>query len=220
MKILLVEDEEALTKQIREALESEGFTLDVANNGEDGQFLGETENYDAIILDLGLPIVDGVAVLRAWRLEDVSTPVLILTARGGWRDRVEGLNAGGDDYLGKPFHVEELVARLRALIRRSAGQSQPVLKTKNVELDTRTGKVHCAGVIMSFTANELKLLTTLMLRPDQVHTKAELAEQIYGYYEERDSNTIEVFVARIRRKLGSEFIRTIRGRGYGIGLGD
>lgn len=216
MRILVVEDEVALSNQIEQALRRENHTVDIADNGEDGQFFGETETYDAIVLDLGLPVIDGVAVLRAWRAAGILTPVLILTARSGWRDRVEGLNAGGDDYLGKPFHMEELVARLNALIRRSAGRGEAVLRIGEVELDTRTGRVRRAGNPVDLTAHELKLLTALMMRPDEVHSKTVLAEGIYGYYEERDSNTVEVFVARLRRKLGVDFIATVRGRGYAL----
>lgn len=214
MKILIVEDEEGLAGQIERELVSEGFTVDLARDGEDGWFLGANERYHAIVLDLGLPLKDGVSVLRDWRAENVATPVLILTARGSWQDRVDGLNAGGDDYLAKPFHMEELVARLRALIRRSAGVATTQLKHGDVSLNLQTGKVYCADEPVSLTAHELKLLTTLMLRPDVVHGKAALSESIYGYHDERDSNTLEVFVARLRQKVGSKFIRTVRGRGY------
>ncbi len=214
MKILVVEDEDALARQIETELSSEGFTVDRASDGEDGWFLGANERYDAIILDLGLPLKDGVSILREWRAENVTTPVLILTARGSWQDRVDGLNAGGDDYLAKPFHMEELVARLRALIRRSAGLASTELKHAEVTLNLQSGRVYCGDTPVSLTANELKLLTTLMLRPDIVHGKTTLAESIYGYHDERDSNTLEVFIARLRQKVGSKFIRTVRGRGY------
>ncbi|MEM7429575.1 MAG: response regulator transcription factor [Pseudomonadota bacterium] len=216
MKILVVEDEAALSKQIETELSNEGFTVDCAGDGEDGWFLGANERYDAIVLDLGLPLKDGVSILRDWRAEDVATPVLILTARGSWQDRVDGLNAGGDDYLAKPFHMEELVARLRALIRRSAGVASTQLRHGDVSLNLQTGRVYCGEAPVSLTANELKLLTTLMLRPDVVHGKTVLAESIYGYHDERDSNTLEVFIARLRQKVGSRFIRTVRGRGYTI----
>lgn len=216
MKVLLVEDEAPLARQIEEELIREGFTVDLAANGEDGYFLGANEHYDAIVLDLGLPVRDGVSVLKEWREEGLSTPVLILTARGSWQDRVDGLNAGGDDYLVKPFRLEELVARLRALIRRSAGVSAPTLSHGDIALDPRSGKVYKAEQQVTLTAKELKLLNILMLRPGQVHSKSTLSESIYGYFEERDSNTVEVFVARLRQKLGSSLIRTIRGRGYTI----
>ena len=193
--------------------------MDLAANGEDGHHLGATESYDAIVLDLGLPIVDGVTVLRDWRGADMKTPVLILTARGGWQDRVDGLNAGGDDYLAKPFHMEELIARLRALIRRSSGIAQTVLRAGDVELNTVTKTVSLAGRAVQLTANEYKLLAAMMMRPEQIHRKTDLAEMVYGLFEDRDSNTIEVFVARLRRKLGAGLITTVRGLGYRIGEG-
>ncbi len=217
VKLLIVEDQSAIAHQIQAELVTEGFTLDLADNGEDGCFLGANENYDAIVLDLGLPLRDGVSVLKEWRAEDIATPVLVLTARDCWQDSVEAFNAGGDDYLPKPFHMEELVARLRALIRRSAGIAGPDLCHGNVRLLTRTGKAYLNDQAIILTANELKLLNALMLRPEQIHGKTELAERMYGYHEERDSNTVEVFVARLRRKLGKDFIRTVRGRGYTIG---
>lgn len=216
MKILLVEDEAPLARQIEAELQREGFTVDHAGNGEDGAFLGASERYDAIILDLGLPARDGASVLREWRENDLPTPVLILTARGSWQDRVDGLNAGGDDYLVKPFRLEELVARLRALIRRSAGVSGPLLRHADVVLNPQTGKVYKDDEPVVLTGKELKLLTALMLRPSEIHSKTVLSETIYGYYEDRDSNTVEVFVARLRQKLGGDLIRTIRGRGYTI----
>ncbi|WP_282609557.1 response regulator transcription factor [Pelagibius sp. Alg239-R121] len=217
MKILVVEDEVALSCQIQAELFRESFTVDLADNGEDGCFLGSTERYDAIVLDLGLPIKDGVTILREWRSEGVITPVLILTARGAWQDRVEGLNSGGDDYLAKPFQMEELVARLRALIRRSAGIATAELQFGPVSLNTESGRVYHQNRSIELTGNELKLLIAMMLRPNKVHSKSELAEKIYGYNEERDSNTVEVYIARLRQKIDRVFIRTIRGRGYTIG---
>lgn len=217
MRILLVEDEEALVAQIEQALGKAGFTVDVAMDGYDARHLGSEERYDAIVLDLGLPSVDGVTILRSWRAAEVSTPVLILTARGGWRDRVDGLNAGGDDYLGKPFHMEELIARLRALIRRSNGTTQSILRAGDIELDTVTGMVTQNGTSVTLTAHEFKLLSILMMRHSEVHGKAALAEAIYGVYEDRESNTIEVFVARLRKKLRADIIETVRGRGYRLG---
>ena len=214
MKILVVEDEAALAGQIKAALRRDGFTIDLADNGEDGWFLGANERYDAIVLDLGLPVKDGVSILKEWRNDDVVTPVLILTARGRWQDRVDGLNAGGDDYLVKPFHMEELAARLRALIRRSAGIAAPELRVGDVMLNVQTGRAHIDNQTIALTAHELKLLNAMMLRPEKIHSKTELAEKIYGYHEERDSNTIEVYVRRLRLKLGGEFIQTVRGCGY------
>lgn len=217
MKVLVVEDEAGLAQQIESELLRECFTVDLASGGEDGAFLGENERYDAVVLDLGLPQKDGVTILREWRAVGMITPVLILTARGAWQDRVEGLNSGGDDYLVKPFQMEELVARLRALIRRSAGVAKSDLQFGAVTLNTQTGRVLHLQRPVELTGNELKLLVAMMLRPDKVHSKAELAEKIYGYNEERDSNTVEVYIARLRHKLDRLFIRTIRGRGYTIG---
>ncbi|MCV0424368.1 MAG: response regulator transcription factor [Roseibium sp.] len=216
MKLLVIEDELALQHQIRRELIKEGFTVDQADNGEDGQFLGETERYDAIVLDLTLPTKDGTSVLKEWRDADIRTPVIILTARSRWQDRVAGLNAGGDDYLAKPFRIEELVARLQALIRRSAGLAAPQIELGDISLNTESGRVYCCGNAVDLTGNELKLLKAMMLRPDKVHSKSELSEKIYGYFEERDSNTVEVYVAQLRQKIGRYFIQTIRGRGYTI----
>ena len=218
MRLLVVEDDLDLARQISTELSREGFTIDLAHNGEDACHLGETENYDAIVLDLGLPIMDGTKVLEEWRDAEVRTPVIILTARGRWQDRVDGLNAGGDDYLVKPFHMEELIARLNALIRRSAGVASTEVKLGSVTLKTETGRVFFGDKPVELTSSEFKLLTTMMLRPDKVHSKFELSEKIYGYHEERESNTVEVYIARLRNKLGKEFIKTIRGRGYTIGL--
>ena len=217
MRVLVVEDEPALARQIMSALTDAGFTVDLAANGEDGRHIGATENYGAIVLDLGLPLLDGVTVLNDWRANGVTVPVLILTARGSWQERVDGLNAGGDDYLAKPFHMEELIARVRALIRRSSGVGKSVLRAGKIELNTVAGMVTRAGAAVKLTANEYKVLAVLMMRPSQVHNKAALAETVYGLFEERDSNTIEVFIARLRRKLGANSIKTVRGLGYRIG---
>ncbi len=217
MRILLAEDETALASQIKDFLSGHGFTVDCAENGEDAEHLGLEERFDAVILDLGLPLVDGATILRNWRENGVLTPVLILTARSGWRDRVEGLNAGGDDYLGKPFHMDELLARVRALIRRSNGRAQSLIKHGSVEFNSVGGTVTLSGRPVKMTAHELKLLATLMMQPQKTHSKAELSETLYGYFEERDSNTIEVFVRRLRNKLGSDFIKTERGLGYKLG---
>ncbi|GMG83905.1 response regulator transcription factor [Paralimibaculum aggregatum] len=219
MRVLLVDDEADLAEQVRAALEDAGITVDLAGDGEDAQHLGATECYACIVLDLGLPRLDGVSVLRSWRAEGIATPVLILTARSSWQQRVEGLNAGGDDYLTKPFHIEELIARIRALVRRSAGAADPVLRAGDIELDTVAMSVRAAGLPVSLTAHELKVLLTLMLQPGQVHGKADLAAAVYGYFEERDSNTIEAFVGRLRRKLGAGAIETVRGLGYRIASG-
>ncbi|WP_282604330.1 response regulator transcription factor [Pelagibius sp. Alg239-R121] len=220
MKFLLVDDEAVFARQIQDAANREGFTLDLAVNGADGYLLGQSERYDAVILDLGLPVKDGVTVLREWRAEGITTPVLILTARGRWQDRVDGLNAGADDYLVKPFQTEELVARLRALVRRSVGAATSELNFAGVSVNTETGRVFHRDHVIEVTNIELKLLTAMMLRPDKVHSKFELAERVYGYNEDRGSNTLEVYIARLRQKIDRTFIRTIRGRGYTIGNAD
>ncbi|WP_299867761.1 response regulator transcription factor [uncultured Hoeflea sp.] len=214
MKLLVVEDETSLADQIRTELMRQGFTTDVAHDGETGCHLGHTERYDAVVLDLGLPIKDGVTIIREWRAGGVNTPVLILTARAQWQDRVDGLNAGGDDYLVKPFHMEELVARLRALVRRSAGVGSSLISHGAVSVNPETGRVTAGGQSIELTSSELKLLTAFLLRPGKVHSKQDLAEKMYGYNEERDSNTVEVYIARLRQRFGKDFIRTIRGRGY------
>jgi two-component system OmpR family response regulator len=219
MRILLVEDERVLATQIREALERDGRVVDVAADGEEGSFLGSTEPYDAIILDLGLPKKDGHAVLRDWRESGVKAPVLILTARDSWRDKVAGLDSGADDYLTKPFQMDELLARLRALIRRAGGQSNPVFKRGALEFDTRSGRASLNGQSISLTAQETNVLAYLILNEDKVVSRTELSEHVYGYDGDRDSNTIEVFIGRLRRKLGTGLIETIRGRGYQLGEG-
>lgn len=214
MRVLLVEDDEALSSQIQESLIDAGYAVDVSGDGEDGHFLGDTEPYDAVILDLGLPIMDGKSILKKWRSDGRTMPVLVLTARDSWTDKVEGLDAGADDYLTKPFIVEELLARLRALIRRSAGQSSPQLECGPVMLDTRNGRVTVAGRPVKLTAQEFKLLSYLMHHEGKVVSRTELTEHIYDQDFDRDSNTIEVFVNRIRKKLDVAIIGTVRGLGY------
>ncbi len=217
MRLLLIEDERRVAVQIVEALEAERFTVDTASDGEDGYHLGATEIYRAIVLDLSLPRLDGVSVLRAWRREGLATPVLLLTARNRWQDRVEGLNSGGDDYLGKPFRMEELIARINALIRRAGGAASPVASVGAITLDPQARRVTRDGRAVTLTAHEYKVFATLIQAPDTVHSKADLAEIVYGLHDERDSNTIEVFVARLRRKLGPASIETVRGLGYRLG---
>lgn len=214
MRVLVVEDEQALAGQVQRALEGEGRVVDVAVDGEEGAFLGSTEPYDAIVLDLGLPKKDGNAVLRDWRESGVKAPVLILTARDSWRDKVAGLDAGADDYLTKPFQMDELLARLRALLRRSSGQPDPVFKHGRFEFDTRSGRVTLDGSYVQLTAQETNVLGYLIAHKDRVVSRTELSEHVYGYDTERDSNTIEVFIGRLRKKLGQKIIVTIRGRGY------
>ena len=216
MRVLIVEDEPNLARQLRETLEGAGYAVDVANDGEDGHYLGSTENYDAVVLDLGLPEVDGLTVLDRWRKEGKATPVLVLTARDSWSDKVAGLDAGADDYLAKPFQTEELIARLRALIRRASGNASSELTAGNVRLDTRTGRVTLDGGPVRLTAQEYKLLSYLMHHKGKVVSRTELIEHIYDQDFDRDSNTIEVFITRIRKKLGAELINTIRGLGYSL----
>ncbi|WP_448579568.1 response regulator transcription factor [Thermaurantiacus sp.] len=216
MRLLVVEDEPNLSRQLRRTLEAAGYAVDTALEGEEGQFLGETESYDAVILDLGLPEVDGLTVLKRWREAGRRMPVLVLTARDSWSDKVTGLDAGADDYLTKPFQGEELIARLRALIRRASGNASAELKAGDVTLDTRSGRVTKAGVPVKLTAQEYKLLSYLMHHKAKVVSRTELIEHIYDQDFDRDSNTIEVFVTRIRKKLGPEIITTIRGLGYSL----
>ena len=214
MRVLVVEDDAALLRQLATALEECGYAVDRAADGEEGHFLGDTEPYDAVVLDLGLPRLDGLTVLKRWRAEGRDFPVLILTARERWQDKVEGIDAGADDYLTKPFRLEELLARLRALIRRAKGQASPELICGPVRLDTRHGTVAVDGHPVSLTANEFKVLSYLMHRANEVVSQSDLTEHIYAQDFDRDSNTIEVFVGRLRRKLGVNVIETVRGRGY------
>ncbi len=216
MRVLVVEDEPNLQRQLRGALEGAGYAVDTASDGEDGHYLGSTENYDAVILDLGLPEVDGLSVLDKWRKEGRTTPVLVLTARDSWSDKVAGLDAGADDYLAKPFKTEELVARLRALIRRSTGNASSELAAGDVRLDTRSGRVTLKGDPVKLTAQEFKLLSYLMHNKGKMVSRTELIEHIYDQDFDRDSNTIEVFITRIRKKLGADIINTTRGLGYSL----
>ncbi|WP_262694844.1 response regulator transcription factor [Kordiimonas aquimaris] len=214
MRVLLVEDDLTLAGQVAQSLKDAGYTVDQAHDGEEGHFLGDTEPYDAVILDLGLPVMDGASVLKKWRSDGRQMPVLILTARDSWTDKVEGLDAGADDYLAKPFIFEEMLARLRALIRRSAGQASSVLTLGPVQLDTRSSKVTVNGSAVKLTAQEFKLLSYLMHHEGKVISRTELTEHIYDQDFDKDSNTIEVFVNRIRKKLNVPIIHTARGLGY------
>jgi two-component system OmpR family response regulator len=216
MRVLVVEDDRELGRQLGERLRHEGYAVDLARDGEEGRFLGETEPYDAIVLDLGLPKVDGLSVLRAWRGQSVDTPVIILTARGAWTEKVQGIDAGADDYLAKPFSMEELLARIRALIRRAKGLASAELSCGPVVLDTRTGRVTVGGRPIELTGYEYRVLSYLMHRKGQVVSRTELTEHVYAQDFDRDSNTIEVFVGRLRRKLGVDIIHTVRGLGYRV----
>lgn len=214
MRVLLVEDEPTLRAQLRLALQGAGYAVDEADNGRDALHQGHTEPFDAVVLDLGLPQLDGLSVLQRWRASGLATPVLILTARDSWTDKVAGIDAGADDYLAKPFHVEELLARLRALIRRAHGIASPLLRCGAVTLDTRSGRVDAAGQAVALTAHEYRLLAYLMHRPGKVVSRTELTEHLYAQDFDRDSNTIEVFIGRLRRKLPALAIETVRGLGY------
>jgi two-component system OmpR family response regulator len=214
MRVLLVEDEPTLRAQLRAGLQEAGYVVEESGNGRDAQHLGETEPLDAVVLDLGLPLVDGLTVLKRWRAAGLTMPVLILTARDSWHEKVAGIDAGADDYLAKPFHMEELLARLRALIRRAQGLASPLLQCGALSLDTRTGRVALNGQPVSLTSHEFKLLQYLMHRPGSVVSRTELTEHIYAQDSDRDSNTIEVFIGRLRRKLPAATIETVRGMGY------
>ena len=214
MRILLVEDEPTLRAQLRAGLQQAAYVVDEADNGRDGHFMGDTENFDAVVLDLGLPLLDGLTVLQRWREAGRTMPVLILTARGNWSEKVAGIDAGADDYLTKPFHMEELLARLRALIRRTTGLASPLLQCGDLVLDTRSSRVTLAGHTVALTSHEYKVLEYLMHRPGNVVSRTELNEHIYAQDADRDSNTIEVFIGRLRKKLPSAPIETVRGLGY------
>ena len=214
MRLLVVEDDRNLNRQIVTALEHAGYAVDKAFDGEEGQFLGETEPYDSIILDLGLPKVDGVSVLTAWRKAGIKTPVLILTARDRWSDKVQGFDAGADDYVTKPFHMEELLAHVRALLRRAAGHATSEIACGPVRLDTRAGRVIVDGNPVKLTSHEYRLLAYLMHHAGRIVSRGELTEHLYDQDFDRDSNTIEVFVGRLRKKLGMDLIQTVRGLGY------
>jgi two-component system, OmpR family, response regulator len=214
VRLLVVEDDKDLNRQIVNALENAGYAVDKAFDGEEGLYLGETEPYDAVILDLGLPKVDGVAVLQGWRRAGRTMPVLILTARDRWSDKVSGFDAGADDYVVKPFHIEELLARVRALLRRAAGHATAELICGPVRLDTRASRVVVDGNPVKLTSHEYRLLAYLMHHQGRVVSRTELVEHLYDQDFDRDSNTIEVFVGRLRKKLGVDVIETVRGLGY------
>jgi two-component system OmpR family response regulator len=214
MKILLVEDDRLLARQIAQALHDENFVVDIAVDGVDGQHMGETEAYDAAVLDLGLPKVPGAAVLRAWRKAGRQLPVLILTARDGWTDKVDGFKAGADDYLTKPFRVEELIMRLRALVRRSAGHATPKIVCGSLAFDAQTGVFELDGLPLRLTALEWRVLECLILRKEIVIERGDLTEKVYEGDVGTDSNSLEVIVGRLRRKIGRNAIETVRGRGY------
>ncbi len=214
MRALVVEDHPALARQVMDALAEAGFVADHAADGEEGHFLGDTEPYDAVVLDLGLPVLDGLTVLKRWRSAGRDMPVLILTARDGWGEKVAGLNAGADDYLTKPFVMAELVARIQALVRRAHGRSRPEIALGRLVVDTAAQRVMLDGAAVKLTGLEYRLLAYLALHAGQVVSKAELTEHLYAQDFDRDSNTLEVMVGRLRKKLGDRLIETMRGQGY------
>jgi two-component system, OmpR family, response regulator len=214
VRVLVVEDESALSRQLALAIREAGYVVDCAADGEQADFLVRTESYDAVVLDLGLPRIDGLTVLRSWRDSALTVPVLVLTARGSWHEKVKGIDDGADDYVAKPFQMEEVLARLRALIRRASGQPRPALSCGAVTLDPRMTRVTRDGKPVRLTAHEFRVLSYLMHNGDRLVSQSELTEHIYAQDADRDSNTVEVFVARLRRKLGAAIIETVRGHGY------
>ena len=216
MRILVVEDDVNLNRQLVEALLEAGYVVDKAFDGEEGHFLGDTEPYDAVILDIGLPEMDGITVLEKWRAAGRVMPVLLLTARDRWSDKVAGIDAGADDYVAKPFHLEEVLARIRALIRRAAGHASSEITCGPVRLDTKSSKATVDGKALKLTSHEYRLLSYLMHHMGEVVSRTELVEHLYDQDFDRDSNTIEVFVGRLRKKIGIDMIETVRGLGYRI----
>jgi two-component system OmpR family response regulator len=214
VRVLVVEDEPALVKELAEALRAGGYAVDCATDGARAEFLGMTERYDAVVLDLGLPKIDGLTLLRRWRTSGMAVPVLVLTARGSWHEKVVGIDSGADDYVTKPFQIEEVLARVRALIRRTLGHAAPELQCGAIVLDPRTSRVTLDGAAVRLTSHEFRVLSYLMHHQGRVISQAELVEHIYARDEDRDSNTVEVFIARLRKKLGASSIATIRGLGY------
>jgi two-component system, OmpR family, response regulator len=220
MRLLVVEDDPDLNRQLCEALSDAGYAVDKAFDGEEGNFLGDTEPYDAVILDIGLPKMDGLSVLEEWRRNDRNMPVLVLTARDRWSDKVAGIDAGADDYVSKPFHMEEVLARIRALLRRAAGHASSEIEVGEVRLDTRAARVTRNGTQVKLTSLEFRLLSYLMHHSGRLVPRMELIEHLYEQDFDRDSNTVEVFIGRLRKKLGSDFIETVRGLGYQVSGAD
>jgi two-component system OmpR family response regulator len=214
MRLLVVEDDRDLARQLETTLREAGYVVDVALDGEEGHFLGDTEPYDAVVLDLGLPKLDGMSVLEKWRRDGRTMPVLILTARDRWSEKVAGFDAGADDYVTKPFRAEEVLARIRALVRRAAGHATAELSCGPLMVDTRTARVTVEGNPIKLTSQEYRLLSYLIHHKGKVISRTELTEHLYDQDFDRDSNTIEVFVGRLRKKLGIDMIETVRGLGY------
>ena len=220
MRVLVVEDEPELARQIADALIEADYVVDVAHDGEEGHFLGDTEPYDAVVLDLGLPKIDGITVLERWRRAGRDMPVLILTARDQWREKVAGFDAGADDYVTKPFQLEEILARIRALIRRASGHASPIMTFGALSIDTSSARVAVDGASVKLTGHEYKLISYMAHHAGKVISRTELTEHVYDQDFDLDSNTIEVFVGRIRRKLAIDAIETVRGLGYRLRTGD
>ncbi|CEG09826.1 Transcriptional regulatory protein QseB [Afipia felis] len=214
MRVLVVEDDQRIASDVSRTLEASGYVVETVANGEDALFLGDTEDYGAIILDLGLPGMEGLAVLKRWRTNGRHMPVLILTARGSWAERVDGIDAGADDYLPKPFRMEELLARLRSIVRRSAGHGSSIMSAGEITLDERQMKVTRRGVPITLSPLEYRLVAHLLRNRGRVVSPQEIDENVYGHGEEHDSNTLEVLVGRVRKKLGADAIETRRGFGY------
>jgi two-component system OmpR family response regulator len=214
LRVLVVEDEKLLRRQLAKSLSEAGYAVDCATDGDRADFLVRTEQYDVVVLDIGLPRVDGLTLLRRWREAGLFVPVLILTARGSWHEKVQGIDSGADDYMAKPFRMEELLARMRALIRRSSGLAHAELRCGALVLDARAARVSVGGAPVKLTSHEFRVLSYLMHHSGRVVSQAELTEHIYAQSFDRDSNTVEVFIARLRRKLGASFIETVRGLGY------
>ena len=214
MRVLVVEDDHDLSRQLGTALREAGYAVDTAFDGEEGHFLGDTEPYDAVVLDIGLPRLDGISVLERWRRDGRAMPVLLLTARDRWSDKVAGIDAGADDYVAKPFHMEEVLARLRALVRRAAGHASNEIACGPVRVDTRASRVTVDGAPVKLTSHEYRLLVYLLMHQGRVVSRSELTEHLYDQDFDRDSNTIEVFVGRLRKKLAADVIETVRGLGY------
>ena len=214
MRVLVVEDDPDLNRQLNSALGDAGYAVDTATDGETGYFLGDTEPYDVVLLDLGLPKMDGISILEQWRRGEKKFHVIILTARDRWSDKVAGMDAGADDYIAKPFHMEELLARVRAQLRRSAGHAKAELECGPVRLDTKTARVSCNGQTIKLTSHEYRLLAYMMHHNGRVVSRTELVEHLYDQDFDRDSNTIEVFIGRLRKKIPVDVIKTVRGLGY------
>jgi DNA-binding response OmpR family regulator len=214
MRVLVVEDDRRIAADLTQGLQAAGYVVEVVGDGEEAWFRGDTEDYAAIILDLGLPGMDGLTVLKRWRGNHRRIPVLILTARGSWAERVDGIDAGADDYLPKPFRMEELLARLRSIVRRSVGQASSMIHVGEISIDERQMRVDRRGVPVNLSPLEYRLVSYLALHRGRVVSQHELSENIYGNEDAHDSNAIEVLIGRVRKKLGSELIETRRGFGY------